>query len=239
MRSKGYHYWALGHVHQREEVHVDPWIVFPGNLQGRHAREIGPKGATLVTVQSKEIRAIEALELDDVRWHLCVVDTAEMQGVDDVLAAIADRFASLADEPGHRLAAARVQLVGASPAHEGLWRDPHGFEAEVRSLAVRGERVWVEKVKIETTRALDLAQAREDDVVGVLARRIASLRSDPELLAAYEPLFSDLRKKIGADARSGDDAPIDTRQIGTVDHLNDCLDASLEMVVALLAEERA
>lgn len=99
--------------------------------------------------------------------------------------------------------------------------------------------MWVEKVKIETTRALDLAQAREDDVVGVLAGRIASLRSDPELLAAYEPLFSDLRKKIGADARSGDDAPIDTRQIGTVDHLNDCLDASLEMVVALLAEERA
>jgi len=58
-------------------------------------------------------------------------------------------------------------------------------------------------------------------------------------LAAYEPLFSEIRKKIGADARSGDDAPVDTNRIGTVEHLATCLDASLEMVVALLAEERA
>ena len=239
LRSKGYDYWALGHVHQREEVNVDPWIVFPGNLQGRHAREIGPKGATLVTVLSNAVDSIEALELDVVRWHLCVVDAAELTGVDDVLGAIADRFDSIANEPGHRLAAVRVQIVGASPAHEELWRDPHSFEAEVRSIAVQADRVWVEKVKIETSRALDLARAREDDVVGVLAKRIADLRSDPQLLAAYEPLFADIRKKIGADARSGDEAPVDTRQIGTVDHLASCLDASLEMVVALLAEERA
>jgi exonuclease SbcD len=239
LRSKGYDYWALGHVHQREEVNVDPWIVFPGNLQGRHAREIGPKGATLVTVLSNAVDSIEALELDVVRWHLCVVDAAELTGADDVLAVIADRFDSIANEPGHRLAAVRVQIVGASPAHEELWRDPPAFEAEVRSIAVQADRVWVEKVKVETSRALDLASAREDDVVGVLAKRIADLRSDPELLAAYEPLFADIRKKIGADARSGDEAPVDTRQIGTVDHLASCLDASLEMVVALLAEERA
>lgn len=48
LRSKDYAYWALGHVHQREEVvRGDPWIVFPGNLQGRHARETGGKGASL------------------------------------------------------------------------------------------------------------------------------------------------------------------------------------------------
>jgi DNA repair protein SbcD/Mre11 len=40
----GYQYWALGHVHAREVVHADPPIVFPGNLQGRHARETRPKG---------------------------------------------------------------------------------------------------------------------------------------------------------------------------------------------------
>jgi DNA repair exonuclease SbcCD nuclease subunit len=31
---KGYDYWALGHVHAREVVQEEPWIVFPGNLQG-------------------------------------------------------------------------------------------------------------------------------------------------------------------------------------------------------------
>ena len=52
LRSKGYQYWALGHVHKREEVSQDPWIVFPGNIQGRHIRESGPKGCTLVTVDN-------------------------------------------------------------------------------------------------------------------------------------------------------------------------------------------
>ncbi len=45
LRSKGYDYWALGHVHAREVLSEDPWIVFPGNMQGRHVRETGPKGA--------------------------------------------------------------------------------------------------------------------------------------------------------------------------------------------------
>lgn len=30
LRSKGYQYWALDHVHEREVVCRDPWIVFPG-----------------------------------------------------------------------------------------------------------------------------------------------------------------------------------------------------------------
>jgi DNA repair exonuclease SbcCD nuclease subunit len=48
--AKGYDYWALGHIHKREILHGDPWVVFCGNLQGRHIRETGAKGCSLVTV---------------------------------------------------------------------------------------------------------------------------------------------------------------------------------------------
>ena len=51
----GYDYWALGHVHKRDILSRDPWIVFPGNLQGRHIRETGPKGAALVTVTDGKV----------------------------------------------------------------------------------------------------------------------------------------------------------------------------------------
>jgi predicted phosphodiesterase len=37
LREKGYHYWALGHVHQPQIISEDPYIVFAGNCQGRHA----------------------------------------------------------------------------------------------------------------------------------------------------------------------------------------------------------
>jgi DNA repair protein SbcD/Mre11 len=67
LSAKGYDYWALGHAHAREVLSRDPWIVFPGNLQGRHAREIGPKGATVVTVRDGRMADVEARALDVVR----------------------------------------------------------------------------------------------------------------------------------------------------------------------------
>ena len=57
--AKGYDYWALGHVHSREVAHEDPWVVFPGNTQGRHARETGAKGCSLVTVADGAVVSVE------------------------------------------------------------------------------------------------------------------------------------------------------------------------------------
>lgn len=42
--AKGYHYWALGHIHKRQVIHADPPIVYPGNTQSRHRNESGLKG---------------------------------------------------------------------------------------------------------------------------------------------------------------------------------------------------
>lgn len=42
--SKNYDYWALGHIHLRQLLHTDPPVIYPGNLQGRHKNESGPKG---------------------------------------------------------------------------------------------------------------------------------------------------------------------------------------------------
>ena len=66
----GYDYWALGHIHAAEIVARDPWIVYPGNVQGRSPRETGPKGAMRVTVEDGRIVAVEPLVLDVARWAL-------------------------------------------------------------------------------------------------------------------------------------------------------------------------
>jgi len=42
--AKRYDYWALGHIHVRQQLHESPPIVYPGNLQGRHRNERGTKG---------------------------------------------------------------------------------------------------------------------------------------------------------------------------------------------------
>ncbi|MEA3241599.1 MAG: DNA repair exonuclease, partial [Pseudomonadota bacterium] len=74
LKSRGYDYWALGHVHQREVVSTDPLIVFSGNIQGRHIKETGAKGVTLVRVEDGRIVEVEAVELDVLRWSICQVD---------------------------------------------------------------------------------------------------------------------------------------------------------------------
>ena len=42
--AKRYDYWALGHIHLRQQLHAEPAIVYPGNIQGRHRNEQGWKG---------------------------------------------------------------------------------------------------------------------------------------------------------------------------------------------------
>src|SRR5262249_39978541 len=71
--NKGYDYWALAHVHQAAVLHERPHVVFCGNLQGRHIRESGPKGASLVVVEDGQVEAISPLYIDCVPWiHLPV-----------------------------------------------------------------------------------------------------------------------------------------------------------------------
>lgn len=41
LKRKGMQYVALGHIHKAEILCEDPWIVMPGNLQGRHIHELG------------------------------------------------------------------------------------------------------------------------------------------------------------------------------------------------------
>ncbi len=237
--AKGYQYWALGHVHTREVVHEDPWIVFPGNTQGRHARETGPKGVTLITVESRAVATVEHIVVDDVRWDTCAIDATKCASADDVRLAVAERLAEIATEADGRLAAVRVEIAGPSPAHADLWTDIPRFEADIRSLGNAVGRLWVEKVKVVTTRPVDLSAARDDDAVGALARRIEELQNNPEALEAYEDSFADLTKKLSADARMPDGSPVDPTRIGTAEQLAEQLDASLELVVALLAKERA
>jgi len=88
LRRKGYAYWALGHVHAREVLATEPWIVFPGNLQGRGHREAGPKGATVVSVRAGRVVAVEHQPLSQLRFQSLVIDEPSLRHFDDLLEAV-------------------------------------------------------------------------------------------------------------------------------------------------------
>ena len=208
LAARGYDYWALGHVHAREVVSKEPWVVFSGNLQGRHARETGPKGATLVTVVNGRIAKVEAHALDVVRWATVHVDVTGCATDGDVLDRAREALGRAVKDADGRALAARVTLAGECAAHVAIEADPERFVAEVRLLANdAGADVWVEKVQLGTRAPLDLAGLRaQPDAIGELARALDALRSDDDALASVSASLDELRKKLPAELRDGDDA---------------------------------
>ena len=74
LANHGYEYWALGHVHGYAVLSEAPHIVYSGNLQGRHSREDGAKGAVLVNVDDGAVTSLEHRALDVVRWEVVRAD---------------------------------------------------------------------------------------------------------------------------------------------------------------------
>ena len=209
LRRKDYDYWALGHVHKREIVCDDPWVVFPGNTQGRHARELGPKGATLVTVENERVVSVESLDLDVIRWVLCQVDAQGTTTPEQVLQKMTSVIeAELAAADG-RPVAARVHITGACSAHAALSRDCYHWIQQIRLRAndlAPGE-IWIEKIEIKTQAEIDLAAiAQHDDALGGLLRSIRTLQSNDTLLSELSDELADLRSKLPSELQRGEGA---------------------------------
>ncbi len=175
LARRGYDYWALGHVHNRSVVSQNPWVVFPGNIQGRHVKEEGSKGATLVTVNGGQV-AVEHRALDVLRWLRLEVDVTGAAGQEAVLNRVRlalDEAVLLAES---RMLAVRVTLVGDCAAHAELVRSPDATLQEVRAAAAevaRPDELWIEDVRVVTRPVLDLAAMRtQPGAVGALVQAL-------------------------------------------------------------------
>ncbi|MFS7260118.1 exonuclease SbcCD subunit D [Carnobacterium divergens] len=83
LKSKGYDYWALGHIHTRQVLATQPPILYAGNTQGRSSKETGIKGCELVTLTLGE-SSIETLETQDIQWETFEISLAKQSTLDDV-----------------------------------------------------------------------------------------------------------------------------------------------------------
>jgi DNA repair protein SbcD/Mre11 len=152
LTGMGYQYWALGHVHTRQALSEDPPVVFPGNVQGRHIREAGPRGCVLVRVDERHQVTREFMPLDVLRWHVCEVDATGAANGDAVIDRFEQRLRELmAANAGYTLAI-RVRVSGATGAHRKLSADRMAFREKLQAVGVDlgGGTVWIEKVVIDT-----------------------------------------------------------------------------------------
>lgn len=231
LEARDYDYWALGHVHTQQIVRDEPWIVYPGNIQGRHARETGPKGCIVVTVDGDlRVESVEHHDLDTARWKRLDVDVTGRDDIDQVLSLVAQRFQEI---PAERLTAVRVLLTGATSAHSALWRDRERILNELRAAAGHHPNLWLEKVKVRTS-SEDGGDpdAGATGILTDLRRTLSALGTDPDGLMARlsgHPLIG----RIPAELRGPEGiTPSDPAWIGSL------ADDAYQLVESLLQEAR-
>ena len=161
LHARGYQYWALGHVHEFAQWDGPSIIVFPGNLQGRHIRETGRRGAVLVEVDGRGHTTVERIFIDVLRWETLRIDAADCASLLDVARSIGRALEALLECDSHVPRAVRVTVHGRTAAHGELF----GLESQLRNevlariASIDNARLWLEKVKLETEALLDPAQS--------------------------------------------------------------------------------
>lgn len=190
LAAHGFDYWALGHIHQRR-VHLEkPWIVMPGNPQGRDINEGGPKGITLATIEDDGTITCEMHPVAVAVFERLSVDLSGIEDwhgmLDRVEAVLAE---ARAQARGAHLVA-RLALDGATPLSWRLRRDEDLLTAELQNLAASLGECWIEAVELSVS--VPLAAAGAD--AGPLTEMSRLMREDVIESHAYR---EELRETLG------------------------------------------
>ncbi len=206
LHAKGYHYWALGHVHEHQVWQGASTVVFPGNLQGRHVRETGPRGAVLVTADESGVQDIERLFVDVLRWHSLDLDVEACVSFVDVVRLIDKHLQALVEQsPAHIPSAVRISLKGRSEVHGELFGLEAQLRAEVLALAaaIGPDRLWIEKVRVATLPPDDGEAVRaRADALSDLQELLLAAESDVDFLKALQDELMPLVSKAPHELQS-------------------------------------
>ena len=201
--SHGYDYWALGHVHQREIIHEKPWIVFSGNLQGRHVRETGAKGCSLVTVEDVQTRVLH-VSVDVLRWQACTLDVSEITVAEDLLDKAHSAVTKALENAEDRPLALRFVITGTSPINNELHSNSERWLNEIRAVATDAGlgKVWIEKINLQLSK-------KSETALGEIGNFLKNIPKESEILEALSTEFKSLKNALPLEARTKHTETID------------------------------
>jgi len=180
----GLDYWALGHVHERKILHKDPYVVYPGNTQGRNIREQNERGCYLVQVDdNNRVTSLEFHELDEMRWFwgsLAIDGLDTLDQVENALSGCIEDFSKKAES---RPLICRISLTGQGPLFKELSREDalqELLEHTRDSYEAKRPFVWIQDLIFECRPETDLEKRRDaQDFLGQVLR-ISQELSDTE-----------------------------------------------------------
>ncbi len=188
LASAGMDYWALGHVHAHRVLSPErPTVLYPGNPQGRHPGELGPRGCYLIEVGTDGHCLPQFVPVDTIRWSSETVEIEGLENDEAIIAAVRDICSSVREHCQGRPAVCRVTIAGRGPAHHSLTKP--GFLQDLTETVRETEcrldpLVWVERIETRTRAPLDIDSLRMgQDFVGEFLRIARESRDRPEFIS--------------------------------------------------------
>ena len=196
LTDSGFDYWALGHVHTRAVLSSAPAVVYPGNPQGRHGRETGPRGCFQVDVDTSGRTHLKFVETDVVRWAGLDVSITDHTRVDGLLDGLRERATQI-EEQFEGPTVIRCRIVGNGALHTDLGCD--GVREQLQQeLATTFD---IESLRIVTGPALDRERLMETEpLVGDLLRLVEKARADSAYRDTLGESLGPLFRKRGLQA---------------------------------------
>ena len=234
--SKGYDYWALGHVHKREVVRQkEPWIVFPGNLQGRHIHEEGPKGCTLVHVEDGRVAGVETVELGAVRWKILDIpweNADEGDLLEQAGRCIEEEIAEVPDG----LLALRLKLSGVGFANFDRSLKASWLLQQLRAVATDrgGGQVWLKDLRFLSTNPPESIEKTAG--FSELMQTLVDYRPEKEEKAELYKIVEEIRNKLPVETFANDEFRRKLDPEGLDDMLDDAKQLLLSRFFTMTAD---
>jgi DNA repair exonuclease len=142
LAEKGFDFWALGHIHKRQQLNPPMPAWYPGNIQGLSIKETGEKGASIVTL-GKQGADVSFFSTADIIWQkkkLTLNGALDADRLESVLEQ--EQKAARRDQAGVFLQLSAV-LSGTAQSYEELEQLFHEMtEAMNEGEEVRDHFVW-------------------------------------------------------------------------------------------------
>lgn len=226
---RGYGYWALGHIHKREEITREGVaVVFPGNICGRHVGETGSKGASLVEYDDDTVAAVTHRELAPVRWHTVEVNAVDAKDMAEVAEVLFPTLEALRVSSIAELHAVRLSIAASESVAAEWFRNTEQVETQLRADATGADgAIWLEQIAI---RASQPPVRPPDEAMAAVTETLAELRAGDDGRAATARLLAEVRSRFGAELE-------EAVRLGAVGLDDASSRALLEESAALLAAE--
>ena len=197
LERTGIDYWALGHVHTREEMRKQsPAVVYPGNPQGRHVNETGARGVYLVEVDGDDVR-LDFRQMDTVRWDRIEVDVTEIESDQELHDTLSQRVQGALESADGRSLVVRITLTGRTLLHRTM-RQPDYLE-DVRESILNAEFAgqsqfsWCERIEDQTASPIDRDELlKGSDFLAEVLSTSERAKLDPEVLAKLRERLAEL-----------------------------------------------